>query len=213
MHRSIDDGEYVGDTTLLLGRLFLSMLARLERQGLMSSTSEVQNLGLIMALFISFAKDAREMGCLEPKGPKNITPIGPKPDKKQYRADRFDAHILAYADKYAIPLVGPHRMARLVDDIRGSTEDAADLPVPDSNADEKADPFGWGKALKKYKADHACSPMQTGRTSDKNKIGGDFYDITTWSSAERKKHSYDKEDPISRTLISKLEQGEIMTPA
>jgi hypothetical protein len=36
----------------LMGRPFLCMLARLEREGLLSENSEILKLGLIMALFV-----------------------------------------------------------------------------------------------------------------------------------------------------------------
>lgn len=41
-------------------------------------------------------------------------------------------------------------------------------------------------------------------------IGGDQYDITTWSSAERKKHSFDKKDPLDKKMIKALKQGLVM---
>lgn len=52
----MSDVETLKDTVRLMGRLFLSMLARLEREKLLSKDSDILNLGLIMALFIWMPK-------------------------------------------------------------------------------------------------------------------------------------------------------------
>ena len=52
---SCDDGTLVTTTYELAGQAFLSLLARFEREGLLANKESppVENLGLIMALYIS----------------------------------------------------------------------------------------------------------------------------------------------------------------
>ncbi|KAK4177160.1 hypothetical protein QBC36DRAFT_289795 [Triangularia setosa] len=49
----IDDGEGADTTWRLMGRLFLSMLAQFERNGLLAKDGPVKNLGFIMAVWMS----------------------------------------------------------------------------------------------------------------------------------------------------------------
>jgi hypothetical protein len=191
----IDCGDSVDAIYFLIGRLFMSMLARLERENLLSGDSEIKNLGLIMAAFMSLAHGCRDYGLLEESKQEAL---GPAKDKKKWEPHAFDNQILAYARKYGIELVGPTNIEKIVGDANADV----DLPVPESNTG-KADPFGFTKSLKKYKVDEGgITAFMVGNKNIKTPIGGDSLDITTWTSAKRKSKAFDKKDPISKELMA-----------
>ena len=192
--RRIDCGDTVDATFVVIARLFMSMLARLERENLLSGDSEIKNLGLIMAAFMDFAHGCRDYGLLEES---KMEALGPAKDKKKWEPHAFDNQILAYARKYGIELAGPSNIEKII----GDSNADVDLPAPQSNTG-KADPFGFAKSLKKYKSDEGgITAFMAGNNNTITPIGGDSLDITTWTSAKRKSKAFDKKDPISKELM------------
>lgn len=188
----IDDGEQADLFAKLIGRLFLTMLARLEAQKLLSETSDVKNLGLIMALFIKVASNLRSGSLLEDDDEETNA----RPSSFTWSPAKFDDYINAYAAKFGITLHGP-------DDMDGLTAELdTDVSLP---AAEES--WGWAQAFKSYQKNHGGSPP-IGRS--KSGIGGDALDITTWTSAERKQYSFDKKDPIKAAELKALKEGKVM---
>lgn len=149
-----------------MGRLFLTMLARLEREQLLQDQSpEVRNLGLIMALFIKLGSDMVEGSLLADDEEETVKKSSPK---FKFNPSDFPSHILAYANKFAITLQGLSNIDVLVAEL----DTDAKLPAISD------DPWAWDTALKAYSKSYAV----------KGKIGGDSLDITSWSSAERKQY-------------------------
>jgi len=191
------------------------MLARLERLGLLSETSEVQNLGLIMSLYMKIAADQRndidwdgalfdntdkktesvEVTVSDLSGPDGAT----KTATYKFCISNFDGIICAYANKYAIPLVGLDNIDELA---AGCETDGVELP-PDGC---KTDPFDCVSGFVWYRDN--CGRSASGRS--KPKIGGDEYDITTMSSAERKAQSITGRDPLTKRELKMLKEGRIM---
>ncbi|KAK4098436.1 hypothetical protein N658DRAFT_488487 [Parathielavia hyrcaniae] len=200
----IDDGDTCDDTHQLIGRLFMSMLAQLEGKKLLSKDSEIVNLGLVMALFMDLARSVRDYGLLEES---NEESLGPAKEKKHWEPHAFDGQILAYARKYDIDLVGPHN----IDETVAAADGDADLPA-EGSVGGKADPYGFAKALKKYKTQRGgiCAFL-TGTKSSKTPIGGDNLDITTWTSAKRKSKAFDKRDPLGKKEIDALKEGLVLS--
>jgi hypothetical protein len=204
----IEDGELADATFLLLGRLFMSMLATLEREHLLIKDSEIKNLGLIMSLFMDIAVGLRDYGILEDS---NKEALGPVSDKKSWIPHAYENQIYAYALKYGIDLVPVRKGSRATSELKGDS----DLPVPESNTGGKSDPFNWASALRKYKSERGgtsswFAQMFTKRTS-KTPIGGDLLDITTWSSSERKAKNFNKKDPLGKKELDALKQGMVMS--
>lgn len=102
----------------------------------------------------------------------------------------LDAHILAYATKRNIELQGLSKMLADREEMQAEA-DEIQLPAP---TDRKDDPWGWEKTFKEYKKMHGP-------------IGGDHYDLTTWTSADRKKHSLVTRDPLNKQMIDALKEG------
>ena len=183
--------------------MFLTMLARLERQNFLKPDSEFRNLALVMTMYIKFANELRNDFSVfqgtaddsedddesedEPKQPSNKM----KPD-----LDLFEAYIFAYAKKYNINLDGP------LDVLDLDTEGEVELPKVG------ADPWDWAASLRNYKKSQGSVPILLGRKTAK--IGGDNYDITAMSSAERKKACHRGKDPLSKEEIDAIKMGMIL---
>lgn len=203
----MDDGEGASAVTLLLARLFMNALAYLEREGLLKRDSEVKNLGLIMALWMSLAGDFDGSGLLE--GCKKES-LGPAKDKKKWQPHLYADQVVAYAKKYEIKLVGPSDL----DEILEQLGDDADLPNPESNT-EQADVFGYAKAYKKYKSKYGRVPsMMAGfprKRAGNQPMGGDSLDITSWTPAERKKSAFNGKDPLGKRELDAIKKGMVMS--
>lgn len=102
--------------------------------------------------------------------------------------------VLAYATKFNIEPLDLSGMEN-VDEVKALASKAV-LPACDAKND---DPWEWTKGLKEYQAEYKHE-----------KIGGDRLDITTWTSADRKKHSFTKKDPMDKQMIDALKQGLVM---
>ncbi|KAJ5110531.1 hypothetical protein N7532_001066 [Penicillium argentinense] len=110
-----------------------------------------------------------------------------------YFPEDFPINVLAYALKHDIVLSELLEVDKFVKD---HSEEAAgvSLPALDSN---RNDPWKFADALKQYRS-----------SKRPNKMGGDAYDITTWTSAKRKANAFDKRnDPCPKHMIDALKKG------
>lgn len=172
------------------------MLALLGSKKLLAYPSEVMDLGVVMALYMKMAQGLRGgFSLLE----------GEEEDKNGVNICQFDNYVLAYANKYGIPLQGPDD----VDEIAAECDGTVSLPVATA---ANPDPWGAMAAIQKYEKGHGSTKSRKGRGT-KAAIGGDSHDITAFSSAERKAHSYNKKDPLGKQEILSLAMGMIPQPA
>lgn len=111
--------------------------------------------------------------------------------------DGLDKKLLAYAKKQNIELKG---LSDLESELEAPKAEAETIVIPAADANN-GDPWAWQKALAAYKKGYGPT------------IGGDKLDITTWTSAERKKASFDKKDPLNKKMIDAIKEGLIMQPA
>ena len=187
------------------------MLAQLERKDLLSNASEIENLGLIMALFMSAARNLREEhGQLEDTEEE---PLGPEGDNRTWKPHAFDNHILAYACKYDIDLVGDTNL----DETIAAANAYVKLPRPESISDSKADPFGFAVALERYDNVHGGIgatmavnfPLPPARPP--TRVGGDNLDMTTWSTMKRRVATRHLRDPLSEEQVDALKKGMVLS--
>ncbi|KAI1171151.1 hypothetical protein F4777DRAFT_591438 [Nemania sp. FL0916] len=189
------DTETVHDTYLLIGRMFLAMLARLDSLDLLSGDSEVKSLGCTMALYMQMADEWRGENIL------------PEDDRKEYKAKKalqpayFDDAILSYAVKRNITMRGPDKIQELIDDAE---------PEPELPAKDAKDPWAFKRQYTKYSNEYAQLVTSMIGKRKSGGMGGDALDFTTWSSAERKAHHFDKKDPLKKKDLDNLKDGMIM---
>ncbi|KAJ5107688.1 hypothetical protein N7456_004363 [Penicillium angulare] len=178
-----NDGEQLEEVAKMLRTMFLTMLATLEQEGLLGPDSEVKNLATIMALYFALGRP----------GQGGMDPLA-------YDDTDLGVQVLAYAKKYKIILHSPTDIQDLIEELEPEAENTT-LPAPDENNN---DPWKWSAELSEHKRRYA---------PDGGNIGGDQFDFTTWTSADRKAGSYDGKDPLTRTMITKIKEGLVMQPA
>ncbi|KAM7195171.1 hypothetical protein V8F33_006845 [Rhypophila sp. PSN 637] len=211
---SIDDSVGIWQIYHLVAR-------RLEHLGLLSTTSEVRNLGLIMSLFMKLAADNEaNVRCLEVGGDKTpfdksvkLTLADGRTTTYKYSIESFDRIIFMYLKKYAIPpadLPGDNSWFGILDDDWDENKNDYNSDVDDEMKEfclpggTKEDPFGLNEAVKAYVETYG---RQTGGPNSKAVMGGDKYDITPMSVKERKAASLTGKDPLSRKEIKSLKEG------
>jgi hypothetical protein len=168
--------------------MVLTTISNLEHMGLLKSEPEIKSLGFIMALYIANFDAWRDVLVEE------------TPKRRKFNPDDFDAYLLAYAQKYDVPLKGPRNLDDVVIDI-----ETDDIKLPSC---ELKDPWGWTKALCEYRKEHGYNKyIVVMRTKS---LGGDIHDITTWTPKERAVYSFSKKDPLGKTELNALKQGLIL---
>lgn len=167
--KSIGTADDVIDIINLIGRMFMTVLARLEREDMLH---KVPSLGAVMSMYIELTTHLRELDVLQKEGKI--------PGAFDYDVSGLASYILAYAQKYAITLPGhenwgssPRKCKRIK------------VPVPTMNMN---DPWGFSKAFYVYRAAHSGGMAfhYCGFVG----IGGDALDITTPSSRVRPEADY-----------------------
>ncbi|CAI7604323.1 unnamed protein product [Penicillium discolor] len=106
------------------------------------------------------------------------------------RWDRQYADIEAYAVKHGITIHGSNHP-------RYEKPPVETVELPEATANSN-DPWGWKKTLANL------------TENTRGRMGGDSRDITSWTSAERKKVAFDKKDPISRSMMTQIKNGGVM---
>ena len=114
----------------VIGVMFTTMLAMLDREGLLKPDSEVKSLGVVMAGFIRFVAEV----------------IGP--DFGIY-ANGLDKTVLAYAKKHNIDL----KLFGIDQTLENAEVDAEKLELPASEC-KNGDPWGWKRTLAQYKKNY-----------------------------------------------------------
>lgn len=64
--------------------------------------------------------------------------------------------------------------------------------------------------LRDYRQDYLWRPTILALPTDN--IGGDRYDLTTWSREDRAEHAFDKKDPLAEFTDEQIEAGDFELP-
>lgn len=186
---TVDDGQAILELYNLICGMFGSMIARLEREGLVGPDSEVKNLAQIMALYYRIGSD--EDGLME---------MG-------FSSTQRNRHVatmtFAYSKKHDIVLRSPISLNPETLSHFGVFAQNFHIPAPETRNN---DPWDWTKALNDYKN----AFQRPGYAFCPGPIGADRFDITTWTSAKRKKHNVQGKDPISPAKINEIKNGKIL---
>lgn len=173
----------------LIGRMFLTALARLERESLLH---EVPSLGAVMSMYIELTTRLHRFDVLQKE--RKIR------GAFDYDVRRLGNYVLAYSRKHAIALPG-HADVGLYQEKRRPPE----LPTPTTGSN---DPWGFAKAFAKYRAAH--SRGMAFHYCGFEGIGGDALDITTWTSKKRAAKSLEKKDPLGKDDIDAIKRGWVL---
>ncbi|MBE3041458.1 hypothetical protein IMZ48_02525 [Candidatus Bathyarchaeota archaeon] len=180
----------------LLGCMFLTMLHKLERETQLSPDSDAKNLGLIMGLNMQlFVKLNESYGLLQKLD--DLTDEE-RPDTKVGGFLKLNGSILVYATKHNVVIKGD----KGIEDAVKQVADLSDAAKAESEIPGGDDPWGWEDEYKRYVDG---SPDQI--------IGGDRWDITTWTPERRRKFVFDTkdpEDPLDSATIEAIEDGHAM---
>ncbi|KAK6525370.1 hypothetical protein TWF694_005509 [Orbilia ellipsospora] len=191
---TVDDGDRVNALCLLLGRLFLYTLSRFQHLEffLDGASEEIENLGLVMGLWIAVTAGFRENDCLQIyESQDSELSLG---EGRVFKPAEFDSYIASYAREYDIELKGSKDLPLALETCNNNV----DLPTKVSDAGPGSDPFGYRKAFRDYKAGYG-------------KIGGDRMDVTSWSRHERRSAHFDNIDPFGPNDIQRIKEGECMS--
>ncbi|KLU91538.1 hypothetical protein MAPG_10056 [Magnaporthiopsis poae ATCC 64411] len=197
----IDDGDGLRVLVMTVGAMFLDMLYTLEREGQLSATSEVKDLGITIAMFVEFAGAMRDAGALETDCVQmSSTSTSPS----FFLADpTFDEIAQGYARKYSVAIPQGGGVAAVLDGIEPLPEDK----LPQAGANKS--PWKFDTRLRNYKREQGGVAALHRRTA-KTTIGGDWLDITSWKPADRKKAAFDGKDPLTKEAINALKRGDVL---
>lgn len=185
--------------------MFLRTLAEFENRGTLGPNTEVRNLGVIMALWMSWASFVREnFGSLQDSEKEAL---GPKEDNKTWFPHKFDNQIFAYARKYDIKLVGPYNISKIMI----NSDASADFPVLHTS-DPHADPFGFAENFASYVNEYTGVTAFLSNRAEKSQatIGGDYLDLTSWTTEERRKLHFRGADPLPQEAIDAIKKGFVL---
>ncbi|KAK4235821.1 hypothetical protein C8A03DRAFT_46089 [Achaetomium macrosporum] len=104
----IDDPNWLAEIIRLVGRAFLAMLARLEREHRLGPNSEVRNLGLIMAMFVKVWADMPAVYTRSGAKEETVELRGHDGSTTTYTFNLrgLDEYITGYAERHSITLHG-----------------------------------------------------------------------------------------------------------
>ncbi|KAF2496641.1 hypothetical protein BU16DRAFT_525798 [Lophium mytilinum] len=169
----LDDGDRFCATVDTIGRALLTALNALERADLLKPDSKVKNLPMVLSMFLSIADDLDGVGALE------NDMLGADNDRTWLHA------VVAYAQAHDIDLKGKG--------IYGTAEAVYKFDGMDMEDFKKAGPDRWGfKTVFKTFTAHWAAPSGP----KKKTLGGESFDIIKKSAAYRKKHAFDRKDPL-----------------
>lgn len=184
-----DDGDMIEETAEQIVRMVLTALALLEHKAQLANDTDIKNLSWVMGLYQEVAKSMQGQGLLDKAPTSNI---------EKFHAGDLNLYLQAYAHRCSITLPG-------VAD--ASTEAGITMPSMDAK-----DPWDWATTFSNYQL--VCEPPGYAyRGTHRRSIGGDGLDISTWTSAERKRHAFDHKDPLPRGTAKKLKEGLILALA
>ena len=88
------------------------------------------------------------------------------------------------------------------------------LKLPVLNPGERwgGDPFGFARNLANYVSEYEGMTAYLSKLAEKAQatIGGDYLEVTSWTSEERKKHSFRGKDLLVEEAIKAIKKGNVL---
>ncbi|KAJ5654026.1 hypothetical protein N7490_001029 [Penicillium lividum] len=117
-------------------------------------------------------------------------------ERIENEGEELTPYVLTYATKYKVDLVPKDDLEDLM-----NKYEAKEVTLPKGSEN----PWSVDKLLKRYMESEL--PYQFGD----DKIGGDSLDVTAWTSAKRKKDSFDGKDPFAKADMDNVKKGAIIS--
>lgn len=154
---------------------------------------------LLRIMFLTALASLERHGLLKPDSEvKNLGVMMGQFLRFQNICDSFpeglDTAVVAYAAKHNIQIQGLSDVRSRLESIRESDEEVV-LPASDA---ESTDPWDFNGKFLDYIERNAPA------------VGGDSYDVTTWTCAERKRKSFTGKDPFSKKDRDALKEGMVL---
>ena len=186
----IDDNEGLTELVQLQGRLVVSFVRFLIQKGLFKNDSQLRNLGLVVALWVRYFKTQTHPDLLP----------GPR---------RWYQEIIKLADEHSLEMYGPWTIGKLCIEIRENVVAEEDDPYGSAEQDSEDEDIirvtrreeipsrKWGfiRHVRPKRTPHHSSTLIATQFSQyakkyrrgwvQGKIGGDTFDITKLSKADR----------------------------
>ncbi|USP81136.1 hypothetical protein yc1106_08410 [Curvularia clavata] len=190
---SSDDGEGVGELIGVIGCALLTVLAAIERAGELRPTSCFLDLAIVIGYYLECSYDLPAYGfegkivrwrkhAVEYFKKANLDPAKATAATKQ-RMEKIEKGDDDWDESDEEATEGAGKENTRSKSATGKRKRGSAGAIKDANKEE--DTWGWDKSFQKYKKDH------------KPKMGGNQYDITKMSKAERKKAAFDGKDPFA----------------
>ncbi|EME88679.1 uncharacterized protein MYCFIDRAFT_192792 [Pseudocercospora fijiensis CIRAD86] len=179
----VEDRARVDSLCGLIGCAVLTALNHLDRIGQLAYDSAFQDLGIVMALYIRFSKDAS-------------TTVFKENGQDIYWQDM----LLAYAYKADIEL-----QHEGVSGLSGTLDPRnSDVDLLESNV--TASRWSWSKVLAEYRETHGDQASAGGT------IGGSRYNILSWNREQRAQYHSEKRDPMHRFKPREMSGTKLIVP-
>jgi hypothetical protein len=176
----VDDSDRVEGAWDLIGRAFLAMLNLLDRAGQLKADSDFKDLALVMALTLSFTVHCRDLE------------VG------------WAVQVIKYAQDNGLDLANSefagakHFIAKNQLDLRANK-----IKFPQRSTDR----WQFKRAFTEHVQDYGTRSFFDPTRRRAAKLGGTAFDITKFSSEDRKRLAFDHEDPLAGFSEKELEAG------
>lgn len=186
-----EDGESVSQLLGVMGCAVVTVLAAIERAGELKPDSRFLDLALVIGYYVDFCYDLPAYGfegeavtwrkhAVEYFKKANLDPAKATATTKQ-RMEKIEKGDDELDEEE--PTDGAEKENTSPKSATGKRKRGSAGASEDANKED--DTWGWDKSFQKYKKDH--DP----------KMGGNHYDITKMSRAERKEAAFDGKDPLA----------------
>lgn len=202
----VDDARKLEATVTQVATMALATFAALVEAGLLrQNAEEVQNVGIVMSMYLKLLYLLKmvylgeEMRALVTGKAAMAEKEGVGKRRWDLQLARFGSYVLTYATKYGVSLCGVEGMelyTRALD---------AYITLPK----EGGDMWGWADTFAVYRSScllpvHIVGATCTGR------IGGDAFDVTSWSTEKRAEHSCDGKGALTELEIKAIQGGHVL---
>lgn len=191
----IDDGARTCELINLIGCAFITMLDVLDKDNQLKKDGEINDLGLIVSLYLKFAHGQEDYGT----GEEDV---------------EWRSYLVPYAKKAGYDQNGLQTAGC---DGTGPRWSESDDEVSEADLNKAAKHFDWTKTVSLYHKlvlAHGLILLQLREYKKNytggNKLGGERYNIMKMSRKERASYAFDKKDPLAEFSEKDIMEGNLV---